>query len=575
MIDTKTLSDTDKRELRDIALARKFRSQKEDEGWTDKDFVDYYSSMEDSIAYARAAVSAFYTDDNELCKELIGKAYLMAEDEVERLYILSLSDFINVRSEHSKELAKISLEGQINNYVRHLDTIRFNHAKHPLKLETEIRLLQTLVNVHMKLGQQQEMIFRASELVQVAKLTNLPEMVQQAESVFAWALYDTGQYNSAIKNFKNTSSTSDVFELSMSAASLGNYKLACELLEASEGIDSTKHRMSQEYYSSLFGLSTFEIEKTEGAFSLFPAWHSINLLNLSISVPPSPKAAKERDRLYDLVIRSSLEESRLRPNLSTNQALLMWARIKARMSRGEYGLALQELLTLMSALKLSEEDLFTQLLINGAMLELSVYSKNYRYEPAVKTIDSIREIFKRAQELEFASVDGLTTALWHWHPLSAAICINLQNPVLSPTENSGFLTTVNRQGRAQINGRSIPPWYVAQETLSYFGLKTKERSWNGNEKPQMKALYYGASAQPFIRPVITGCHVIYGLLQVDESYIDQCRLVYNTYGLIPASASEQVAAANEFNTLYHLLLDKKIDFTEFEYKIHRLHLEYQ
>ena len=140
-----------------------------------------------------------------------------------------------------------------------------------------------------------------------------------------------------------------------------------------------------------------------------------------------------------------------------------WTRSLAYLWLGETGLA-------GNALGLQQpkfrEWLDIRLVVAAARLELSLQLNDPGPQSARKSEDDLRAVFEDAKDLPYASRKGLAQRVQRWHPLVAAYCAVMPNPIPEFQETTEMILRVGATNT--VYGLVMSPVYSAELILRCF-----------------------------------------------------------------------------------------------------------
>lgn len=209
---------------------------------------------------------------------------------------------------------------------------------------------------------------------------------------------------------------------------------------------------------------------------------------------------------------------------------------------GQHQLAAQSL----SRVRLSiEEVLDLRLMLAALKLEVCLSPSELPPEPIIEPINEIRAVFGLAEQLSFASSNGLARRMQRWHPTAAAFCAVLPEPVEALLEaRAGILdlrTANNVQDQA--HGVSLPPQVVLEVILNAWGLQAKTlgvRLPNLSEDQAFRRnkLKVRTGNAVHWRTVVSASVLAFGMVQLfeaikDESYRFAAMAISLEFGVVP------------------------------------------
>jgi tetratricopeptide (TPR) repeat protein len=231
----------------------------------------------------------------------------------------------------------------------------------------------------------------------------------------------------------------------------------------------------------------------------------------------------------------------------------------------------------------TEEMLDLRLMLAALKLEVCLSPSELPSEPIIETVNEIRAVFALAEQLSFASSNGLARRMQRWHPTAAAFCAVLPEPVEALLEaRAGILDLRAANGvQDQAHGVSLPPQVVLEVILNAWGLQSKTlglRLPNLSEDQAFRRNKLKSRTGNAVhwRTPVSASVLAFGMVQVfeatkDEAYRFAAMAISLEFGVVPDGKT--VLAKRELEQLRdHLqgLIEGRITTRGFVSNIHRL-----
>jgi len=216
-----------------------------------------------------------------------------------------------------------------------------------------------------------------------------------------------------------------------------------------------------------------------------------------------------------------------------------------------------------------KECLDIRLLLTALRFELTLQLRDPKLYSARQCETDLRAVFNDAKELPHASRIGLAYRLGRWHPLVAAYCTVMPNPIPELQFAAEIILDVGATNR--VYGTVMPSAYAVELILRCLRLSEKQfvqAPLNKLQIDQRNKLMSTHRNACYRRPVISSIHLIYALYKVGEGrpeYSSAAQTVANDFGIVPTTrasyATDYLALLKD---LIGALLRGDSDFGEVE-----------
>ena len=449
-----------------------------------------------------------------------------------------------------------------------------------LGFEAEVRLHFALCNAHQQLGEFAEALTHASKALLIAENLNLPFTKTSALAFVSCCLNGLGKFSEC-------------------------YALSAKALDSfpATGSQSIREEFQRHMANTLFSMGDhyggidllnemlFANPSLEWAHSEKLLWHGLIGESMGQTVP---QFEHEWASLYNWLLEAmfNLIQVGALPNTSTFQAaraeyfkqtveicrpgaiirddwsgtIGAWASSIAYLGLGEFSLAGHALRGL--RFDHFKEYLDIRLWLAAARLELSLQLNDPLIQTPKQSETELRSIFEDAASLPYASRRGLAQRVKRWHPIVAAYCAVMPNPIPEFQDATEMILRIGNP--STVYGLPMPPVYTCELVLR--GLRVAERMFtqaplNKHQISQRDQLMGDYGGMPYWRPVVSAAHIAFGLIKVGNGapeYIKTARALVADFGVIPKTKADYAQGYIELlENLMRKLLEEVIDPAEF------------
>ena len=449
-----------------------------------------------------------------------------------------------------------------------------------LGFEAEIRLHLTLSNAYQQLGDFAEAMTHASKALLLADSLNLPLTKATSLAFVSCCLNGLGRLSecyglleTGLKKFPagGAQSIKEEFQRFMANTlfSLGDHYGGLELLDEMLFINPSLDwaRSEKLLWRGLIGEDMGPtVPHFEHEWASLYNWLLEALFNLvQVGALPDTSAFQDvRTETFQRVVEICKPGATIR-DLWT-ETLEVWASSLAYMRLGKFSLAGHVL----SKVRFDHltEFLDIRLWLAAARLDLSLQLNDPMIQSPEQSETEFRSVFKDAENLPYASRKGLAQRVKRWHPLVAAYCAVMPDPI---PEFRDATETILRIGNPNtVYGLQIPPVYACELVLR--DLRVADRQFvhaplNKYQIDQRDKLMGNYGGMPYWRPVVGGVHLAFGLVKVGRGasdYIKAAKAIVADFGVMPTTKAEYAKGYVELlNDLTAELLEGAIDVETF------------
>jgi hypothetical protein len=403
------------------------------------------------------------------------------------------------------------------------------------RIEVEYRLLEALHYDDIAGGDSTQAITTAKEMILLATVAQVPEIVERARRYYRSAIAQAGRYHEdlteRLRTLQKMSPTDAAFvreKKGLAVAQMNVGDLDGALHTAQEEPELPVHRIIVRAFQGQFGSGEEALlEEDKGL-----GWIGLCLRRLAVidAVPPWRGSKRRAEAVLAL---ETIRQQKWRTS-PTDRPFVTWLEAKGRFETGEYGLA-RHLLN--EVPQLENEDLLSRTLLAGLRLELALTDEAFRLQTVRQSEEELRQIFDHARGLRHGSARGLADVLMRWHPRPAAYLALCPQPV--PELLPAAEAVLRCRKHAEAYGLVLPPQTALEEALRACGAAPPQARWphwrlGSNARFQRQRLAVQRGELTYWRPVVSATFLILGLASVKmEAHQQTAERLIREYGLVP------------------------------------------
>ena len=520
------------------------------EGCPTATLAEYFFTLNRAVPLTKAAILFNRLRDTERRDDALDQAHSLTTTLLERLYVFAVS--YSTRRGRAMLLSDdndMSYADLLQQYVGQVRTLPPEGAEIS-RAEVEYRLLEALHYDSIASGDNAKAITVAKEMILLAMVARVPEMVERARAYYRSALAHAGRYHEdlteRLRTLQKLTPADRTFRREkelLAIAQLNVGDLDGALLTAQAEPCSPLHVSIIQAFRGTFYNTDGPLLAEETIGWILKCLGALAEID---AIPPWRGEARRGAALAALeVVRQ--QQWRSSP---TDRPFFAWLAARCRVEVGEYGLA-RHLVNMVSPLE--NEDLLSRTLLAGLTLELALTDETFQLQTVMQSEDELRRIFNDARELRHGSAAGLAVVLTRWHPRPAAYMALCPRPIPELLPAAAAVLRCTR--RAEVYGMVLPPLTALDEGLRAFGFPPVQVHMGSNAKFQRQRLLIQNGDVNYWRPVIVAAHIILGLLTVNTaSHRHTAERLILEYGLVPENVPGQFQLAAD--TLLTTLREK-------------------
>jgi len=542
----------------------------EKEGTTTEDQIKICLQEGSPIAHLRAAVLGYRLEprsESQVAEWLL-HAYTQG-DRVVNIMVLATKLHIAVNSPYLKAIPDASTPADATESLTGLLSEVRTMPPHPLRLEAELRVMHSLFQTSVTIGDTGKMEQLSAQLVSLSLLFGNPRIAQKYKMIRAYAMSGTGRYNSSAdilgklhygNDFQSITNINEISTLlAIALTNLGATDKAIQVLELAliETPDSPSLIGWLQWIRSLTGNEVFDSSiRMNSDMKERYGWHvnALKAFSAAESIAPIGKSLVTREQHLQSAL--SLSERGLRLNRTATDILFdRWLRGRTRLHLNEYGTALQELVGISDPV---EEDLINRALLSALRLELAMTPLEALHTPLLEAEEQLRATFRVARSLPYADAEALATVIARWHPQSAAYAAVMPLPIMEFLPSLESLIRVNP--RPTWRGQAVPSRLVSHLTRIGLRVPTFSLTLGGNVLYQAARLVTRQPPVPIWGPVVPALPIILALLRGGQDHHFAARRMLQDFGGLPPNDPD--GALNEVVELTQMVASGRLPLTK-------------
>jgi hypothetical protein len=516
----------------------------ETDGLTEAQAIAHLSRLQQSIGWIRAATLAAQQEPRpvECIQGWLRQAFEHG-DRHEQMLVLTLS----LQQELHHTLPMVTAQDEIvtaqdetvQRIAVALDTLRLETQKsgpHPLRWELEVRLLQGLVQAHLRVPDLDAAQRYGGQMVTLAQLSGSAVLCEAANHLQAHVLMCLGRFDQSATvkqahlgapELLQTGLARDraTQDLAIALVNLGRIAEAQRVLQA-RLVDHSHPAELEEWLGWVAALGGWIAGEATSRFSAPPLYHwqadVMTAFSAALRLPPTVRATAQQRQHYQHVLDTAAPQPQ---HLPSDEAFARWARARARLLLGDYGVAAQTLTNLPA---LEPEDLLMRSWLAALQLELALSPLEALPQPLEQTEAELRSVFALARRLTHADAHELARHLGHWHPHAAAYAGLMPDPV---PECEGFRDTLlTCRAATTWRGQRVPPplaTYLTERSLN----RPARLMLGGNAQYQLLKLTSESGA--VWGPMVTPLSLILGLRRGGPAHHSAAIRLSSDFGALP------------------------------------------
>ena len=545
-------------DLADLEVWGIWKAGLRQQGVQNQEIVSLLLRTEIPLGLLRAATVAhrIRPQPRDDIREWLRRAYVNG-DRAAQLLALALSIFFQTEGPlragvRDHEVSDSSISG-LEALLQETRTL----PSHPLRLEVEFRLLSSLLQANLIVKHVQNAERISGQMLALAELSGSRTMRGWGRESRAHALNLVGRFDKGaalrwhqLAQGEELTSDADrdrvTLNLAIALMNLGSVARGRQVLQTrlSERPLEAPLRAWMHWMDAFAGDNPSGDEpEFSSTASAQHRWQveALRLLGAASSLPPVGKSATEQRRLYQQTLGTVPAQQ---DRLPGDEALAVWARARARLWLGEFGMAAQDLAAVPA---LEDEDLLIRAWVAALQLELAMTPLAVLARPLPVAEADLRGVFELARQLHFADAHGLAQLVARWHPAAAAYASVMPEPI--PEFAVARDAVLHCGVRSTWRGKVVPPALAASLTLRTFGLHSPF-SLGGNAYYQASRLSTGPAQR--WGPIVPPAALVLALGRGEAAHRAAAQRVLADFGGVPRLVSQH-PPTRELGTLLQQL----------------------
>ncbi|MPY68062.1 hypothetical protein F8S09_15505 [Deinococcus sp. SDU3-2] len=491
--------------------------------------ADDLCGLDRAVPLTRAAILLNRLHQEERRDDVLSRAHALTTVRLEQLYVSAVS--YSTRRGRSMLLTDDSdmpygdLLHRLLNEVRTLP----DSDSEVSRSEVEYRVLEALHYDSIASGDNARAVVTAKEMILLATLARVPEMVERARRYYRSAIAQAGRYHEdlterlrVLRGMKPTESEYIREKAGLVIAQLNVGDLDGALTTAQEEPTLPLHIAVIRAVQGVFSAADTEFfsQKIIGWIALC-LWHLARIESLP------PWRITERRALAAAAL-DVVRQQQWRSG-PTDRPFVLWLEARCRLESGEYGLA-RHLMNQVTDIE--DEDLLSRLLLAGMRLELALTEEAFQTQTVIRSEEELRRVFAFARDLRHGSAVGLAEVLRRWHPRPAAYMALCPLPI--PELLAASDAVLRCQRGAEVYGQVLPPLAALDEVVRALGRPALHLQLGSNARYQRKRLLVRHGDLDYWRPVVVAAQLAMALLSVKSlDHRNTAERLVIEYGLLP------------------------------------------
>ncbi|MBB5297190.1 hypothetical protein [Deinococcus metallilatus] len=506
------------------------------DGFSLETIADYYVSLDRTVPLTRAAILFNRLHLEERRDAVLSRANSATTVRLEQLYVSAVSySTRRGRSMLLSDNSDMPYGDLLQQFLSEVRTLQ-DTGSEVSRPEAEYRVLEALHYDSIASGDNARAIVVAKEMILLATLARVPDMIERARRYYRSAIAQAGRYH------EDLTERLRVLQ-GMTPANKEYIREKSGLVIAQLNVGDLEGALTTAQEEPVLPLHGAVVQAVKGHFHTSDTdhfsqkiigWIALCLWHLAKIESVPPWRVAERRALATAALEVVREQHwRTGP---TDRPFVLWLEAKCRLEAGEYGLVRH--LTNEVA-NIEDEDLLSRTLLAGMRLDLALTDEAFQTQTVIRSEDELRRVFDYARELRHGSAPGLAEVLKRWHPRSSAymaLC-----PVPIPELLSATETVLRCHKSAEVYGQVLPPLVALDEVLRAFGFPAIQAQLGSNARYQRRRLLVRNGDMEYWRPVIVAPQLVIGLLSVKSpEHQNTAERLGIEYGLIPTNIPKRL-----------------------------------